>query len=193
MGDDNLMMISQGVNFSKLEEHIRSFGLVPKLKVHTNSNNVVFLNMRPYPTSQAGVSKFAPRVGRLLSRLGYAVEAQEDPSAYMNGVAKAFEISCNHVPILKEYIQVILNLTRPSTKQSCQKRVEQYIQRAEKYNTFSTEMATMGLETEQFMFDNYGITPSEIAQAVTTIQSITHLPCLMYNQLISKIVEVDTN
>jgi hypothetical protein len=114
MGDDNLMLLT-GLRIASdetsVEEILRQLGFMPKLQVRRCPEEVVYLNNRPYKVD--GQYHFGPRIGRLLARLGYSVDNQPHPQAYVREVALAFRKSCNHIPILRTLIDRTLIVTKP--------------------------------------------------------------------------------
>jgi hypothetical protein len=191
LGDDNLMMLPPGIKYNGLADGIRDFGLIPKLSVRKDSDEVVFLNMRPYPTDTPGLVRFAPRIGRLCARLGFSVEKQPDPRAYLHAVAKAFVKSCNHVPILRELMQSILDHTSCAKTRVSANRIHSELTRQEKYNVHSTSAAESGKLTKQFIYKVYGLTPRALSDVITLIDKIKQYPCLVYSPLLVNMALVD--
>lgn len=103
LGDDNLMLTSDRVRLAGLGDILTALGLIPKLQVGVPLTKAVFLNMLPYPIA-GGKHKFAPLIGRLISRLGWSCEPRPCWQPYLLAVAKAFKASCRHVPVLRAYV-----------------------------------------------------------------------------------------
>jgi hypothetical protein len=192
LGDDNLMLLTPGLKIAGLDAMIRLFGFIPKLSVKTDPDLVVFLNMRPYPTHIPGIRRFAPRIGRIIARLGYAVEKQPFPKAYMHAVSQAFLKSCNHVPILNTYIKHLFDLTYDQHARAISQRSIQYqLERAEQYNVISATLAYEGEESAAFLHKVYGVTEEQRAYLESLIRKVKRLPCMLYDDLLLQTVLVD--
>jgi len=100
MGDDNLGCVQAKVDWRGVETTMRQLGMMPKLKVCDDPEQAVFLNMLPYPIG-GGKHLFAPMIGRLFTRWGWAVTEQRDVLAYNCALGKGMVDRVLHVPILK--------------------------------------------------------------------------------------------
>jgi hypothetical protein len=197
LGDDNLTLLPHDYAYD-MAPILKKLGFIPKLKRVKSPGYATFLNMRPYPTLDdfgQVVYQFAPKMARLISRLGYAVEEQQNPEAYVHGVATAFKNSCRHVPVLNDYVDRVCELTKRSDRQA---EKSTYISRMMIYQMMDTgvdlEKSYAFGETQvtrDFICEIYTITPDELAHIREVVRDVKQLPCLCYDQVLERLIAFD--
>jgi hypothetical protein len=189
MGDDNIILAKQElkVDVPSIEAEIIPSGFMPKLHSVSEPDQLVFLNMRPYPL-EPGKYKFAPKIGRLLARLGYSVEEQKVHTVYIHGVAKAFDKSCSHVPILNDLVQVTMDRTKHHDRKY--EESSRFLRRNH-YNLFSNDKQPETPYLLDFVCKTYNVTLLQIQQAREVIHSIERFPVLVYSQVFNPFIDKD--
>jgi hypothetical protein len=170
MGDDNIMMTTAGVVVQGSTEILKRLGFRSKLKERKTWEDLIYLNMRPYPV-EGGV-RFAPLIGRLLARLGYAVEDQPHWPSYSRGVFEAFLNSCKHVPILGEYVTRMVALRSAGKPLKFNSNRYQRLEKLYEYNCFSTKAATPTVATWEYVQRIYGVSAHHMELAVQEVESL---------------------
>jgi hypothetical protein len=170
MGDDIIMMTTASVTVEGSTEILRRLGFRSKLKQRDSPEQLIYLNMRPYPVK--GGLRFAPLVGRLLARLGYAVQEQKDWQAYSRGVYEAFLASCAHVPVLAQYVRRMVESRSGGRPLKYDIRRYQKLERQFEYNCFSLQAAEATPETDAFICRTYDISLQHLRQAIEEVQRL---------------------
>jgi hypothetical protein len=196
MGDDNLCCYDPSMSIKGLETVLEKLGLLPKLNVSDDPDEVIFLNMRPYPTH--GGWKFGPRVGRILSRLGWATAMQVDHLAYQCAVGKGFYRSTHHIPILNEWIQKLIDNAREGgdpTKRFVHDRGLHlnpgFVQEHFQYKVLADQVSSPDSSTYQFMSRVYQVSEGDIHEVASFIRSLPVGPCLVSHPILNRIVCMD--
>jgi hypothetical protein len=185
MGDDNIMMLDSSLVVDGMAEQLRLLGLKAKLVRRDSARELIFLNMRPYPVA-GYLTRFAPLIGRLVTRLGYAAETQVKWGPYSKGVYQAFVESTAHVPVLSSYVQRQCDL-RPGKLSSVYR---EKVRRVHEYDLHYDTAFVPSAETNAFVTQIYGLTQPEI----TTLQNFfSSLPpiCMFHHPLLEKIYDLD--
>lgn len=195
MGDDNLGMVDVGWSTEGMKDTLFKLGLIPKFTELMDTDRVVFLNMRPYPISP-GRCKFAPRIGRLLSRLGWACAEQRDPLAYVCGVARAFTQSCNHVPILSTFFEAQIRECRRADGKNHDRGLERTAAFRKQLGLEWKVMSLMGERstpsTRAFVEKIYGLSQADIAKAEQSVDNIGRPPALVSDPILQRIIDLDS-
>jgi hypothetical protein len=186
MGDDNLIMTSLKLNVAAMSGVIRGLGLVPKLHQKQSVEDVVFLNNRPYPTPDG--YQFAPRIGRLLQRLGWATDKKVS-TAYTHAVYKAFAKSCAHVPVLNKLISQVLAVTKHfdhGLENSTSVKKELQYQLASSNRDLKVTSASY-----DFLSRVYGVSQVQVQQAENDLATIRSVPCYIGSNALEMFILVD--
>jgi hypothetical protein len=191
MGDDNILMAESDVETGQLEKHIRSLGFMPKLERRFRVEDLVFLNMRPYPMDD-GTHKFGNKIGRVLARLGSTTTIPVDWKAYLHGVFTAFRASSSHVPIFNDLVDVAIHpdygvLAHYDRGYERSNEMRRCLQ----YNVFSQTATRESEATKEFLCTLYRITPAELAELRALLRSITRFPCVISHYLIDRVCSID--
>jgi len=113
-GDDNVFAYPSWRPPIDFAAEMLKLGLVAKPILHRDLNNVEFCSSRIVHTNQGPC--FAPKPGRVLSKLGYFVSPPNvHPHQLLRGVALGLMPGCQLVPPIKAVLDRILLITTGST------------------------------------------------------------------------------
>ena len=175
MGDDNIMMLDSSLVVTGMAESLRLLGLKAKLVRRDTARELIFLNVRPYPVAQ-GRTRFAPLIGRLVTRLGYAAETQLKWGPYSKGVFQAFVESTAHVPMLSGFIQRQCDL-RPGRLSSVYR---EKLRRVHEYDLHYDTSFAPTQQTCDFVSQIYGLTPKQIGELDTLLRYFLSVSLFRY-------------
>jgi len=191
MGDDNLLMVEDCIKVVGLEDEIRKLGFLPKLHRVRTPEELVFLNMRPYPMDD-GRHRFGPKVGRILARLGTSTTDQKLHSAYLHGCFKAFQASTSHIPVLNDLVARAINPS-DGLLRHFDRGLEHSLEmrRYLSYQAMSKRAVPESKATVAFLLALYGITMAQLCSVRGAMRSIERFPAFMFHDVVAKICSVD--
>jgi hypothetical protein len=184
MGDDNIILTQFPLPRGEVEIVLRNLGLKPKLIQVKTLDELIFLNMRPYPV--AGVIACAPRIGRILMRLGTASEQQIDPMGYCYEVHRAFFKTLHHVPVARALITRVMQLTAHFKGRRTYVQMEDFYKMRHTDRIYDADDSTF-----QFVSGIYGVSVDDLLDLEAYIHSIPSVPYALKHDVLTKILEVD--
>lgn len=183
-GDDFLIITSEefSCRFESIV-HIKfaELGLEAEILFTCHEKDLEFCQTIPYPTSDGTI--FAPKIGRLMSRLGVSTSFS-DPT--MKSIAMGLYVTCHHVPFVHHLLLKYLILT--------QNEPDVYVKNYKfhpQLNNFATRPHDMNGATWEFVYDRYGLTVEHLAQFLLVLDSISVLPSVAEWPIINSLVEID--
>jgi len=194
MGDDN-MGSTTVKDAIQIAYYMKKLGWIPKFKIVDDPRDLTFLNMIPYPIE--GGILFAPKLGRLVQRLPFAVQDQGDWRAYNCAMGKGFLQSCAHVPVLRAYVARLARCGQRvdgknhdrglELDEAFRRRHFGYVQNVVKH----VEPKSACVETFEFMCRRYGCTKDEISAKEIEIANWPDPPCLVQDSFLARAVGID--
>jgi hypothetical protein len=145
---DDVLGVSRRSFFKDLPvvERFAELGLSVDHRVTDDITDIDFCQNLPYPSSTGTV--FAPKIGRLLFRLGWCTT---DNPADVFGIAMGLRKTVAHVPFLREFVEAHLSFS-PSTTQS------------KMWCLVADSAHETCPETWDFIYQRYGLTQQDFAQ-----------------------------
>jgi hypothetical protein len=186
LGDDNLILTDSRTKFRNLKDNMVALGFLPKLQVSTDINDITFLNMRPYPVAIG--YKFAPKIGRIICRMGWSADRRWDIPAFNYGVAYGFKASTAHVPILSDYVQRILTQLVGFDRQY---HLSNEYRRSQEYNITSHTSTLEDSKTRQFCCQLYSITEMEMKALRSYVAALPVTVCAVDHPLLNRVIARD--
>jgi hypothetical protein len=187
LGDDNTSVSLRKIDcweFSRIQENL---GLIPKFHEIGSLNDVVFLNMRFYPSLTGPYA--GPKIGRIIHRMSCSVERQKNPRAYVQAIAKGFIDSTNHVPVLSVYFRKLLELTKRNDRNMENSRV---IKNEYGHNPCYCSLRVEKVESAyDFVSYVYGTSKQELKDLEKRISEIKSIPVLFLDKVLDQIIRVD--
>lgn len=166
-GDDVLLIARRDfIKSDEIDPHMSSLGLEVKWHLTDDPTQVEFCQCLPYPTSSGTV--FAPKVGRLMTRLGFSTSTLP---VDVFGIARGLEQSVSFVPFLTEFITKLLGLAG-----SCDAIENHWSLRA-------TNRHTATQDTFAFIYKRYNIDHSAYTSFLQLLTSVTKLPAVLPTHL----------
>lgn len=164
-GDDILLVARAGFLATRgdIDDGMSRLGLEVKYNITRDLCDVEFCQTLPYPTTDGTI--FAPKIGRLMSRLGYTTSTQP---ADVYGVARGLEQTVHCVPLLRVFLDKFLALSSTvvaPTKQPWQITASR---------THDVSPATW-----DFVYSRYGIGQAEEKQLQEVLDEVTTLPSII--------------
>lgn len=198
MGDDILLFTAPGVAVQGIAREIEQLGLISKFFTRENPDDAVFLNLIPYRLSQTEC-RFAPKVGRLLARLGWSVAQQNDLLSYNCAIGKGFLASCAHVPVLRAYCSRLARLgARQVAGVNHDRGLEQQRHFQRKHLGYFLSLAqerdrpgVATAATYTYMLQRYGWSRELCADLEAKIAAWPDPPALVGNAYLENAIEVD--
>jgi len=199
MGDDIVLYVAPGVRHNILGAVLTGMGFISKLKVCEDPSDVTFLNMIPYPIGP-GVTRFAPKLGRLFDRLGWSVQYQKDVMAYNCAIGKGFRTSTHHVPVLRSLVHRLIrsaDRSFDSLGRNHDRGLEldpvfqrkHFGWRQSQINFDGADEPT--LETYAFLQRRYGWSPEITAALEARIATWPQPPALVSDTMLDEAVRID--
>jgi hypothetical protein len=164
MGDDMILMTTKE-NLIKLLNIVNMFyeGLGFSIKINSslNGRQAEFCNGLFWPSG--GKYYFGPKPGRLLGKTFYMLKNTigRDPVGLVKGICLSLEYVCSYVPILRELIQHLLNLTHFRTAKYPPYEAHKFV---------AKEKHMYDSETIQFFVDRYECMPHWITKLILWIK-----------------------
>jgi hypothetical protein len=197
MGDDNLGRVDGSCNIANVRDFLRRLGMVPKFK-KVEPEDAVFLNMLPYPLTEDTI-QFAPKIGRIFARIGWACRDFIDARAYLCAVGKGFEASCKHVPILRALVsRLIAHGKRGADGKNHNRGLELdprfrakhfgYVQNSLDGESFGVDPTPL---TFEYIKKRYCLSSVQVSDLETRIGVWEDAPALVSDQLIERAIELD--
>lgn len=141
------------------------------------------------PKSPGNQYKFGPRIGRILSRLGFAVgDRLVGWQSYVHGTLRGFEASCKHIPVLSALVARGLWCVRHFDREY---ETSPEFQRSQQWNTRASVSTSAGTCTYESAARVYGVTIEAMEHLEKLIGNIQSLPCFLFSPTISALVAVD--
>lgn len=197
MGDDNLGFVDGDLDLKGVPGILYRLGLIPKFNEEKDPEQAVFLNMLPYPVG-GGKHRFAPKLGRLMARLGWATSFQKDIRAFMCGIGRGFETSCQHVPVLRALVQRLVRLGRRVNGVSHDRGLHLTERFRRQHLGFTHSIVDAGssgteptTETFTFMSTRYGWSDEDIRRLEADIGSWPDPPALVGDCLLEEAIFLD--
>lgn len=107
-GDDWLVLADREFPPDDFHRRMREVGFESSFDQSLDDTRVVFCQTCPYPVGGSVV--WGPLIGRVLSRLPWALEhSKDDP----RGVAAGMRVACSHIPFIVDYLDAIARLSGP--------------------------------------------------------------------------------
>jgi hypothetical protein len=187
LGDDNTSVSNRKIDcraFSRIQENL---GLVPKFHEIGSLNDVVFLNMRFYPSLTGPFA--GPKIGRIIHRMSCSTERQKNPLAYVQAIAKGFIDSTNHVPVLSVYFKKLLELSSITNRKMENSRA---IKNEYGHNPCYRSLRVQQVESAyDFVSYVYGTSKQELKDLEKKISQIESIPVLFLDKIMDQIIRVD--
>lgn len=126
-GDDRHTMIPTYLNYfdTQLHEEIHSrFGFPLKFVLETSDlADVDYCSRIYWPTTDPDYPLLlGPKPGKVITKNGWSTSRKLDHASHVRGVALGLQVSSNHVPILREYVAKLLELTDDNGEDAVQNR-----------------------------------------------------------------------
>jgi len=195
MGDDSLGFVDGDIDLKGVPQLMYRLGFIPKF-FECDPEDAVFLNMIPYPVGDG--HRFAPKLGRLMSRLGVCVAEQLDPIAYSCAVGKGFVATCAHVPVLRSFVSRLARLGARDARGVCHNRGLEKSEgfRRRHMGFFQStnepeEAVSPTARTFQFMQKRYGWSRADIAEMEATIDRWPDPPAFVGHQKLEEAILLD--
>jgi hypothetical protein len=187
LGDDNTSVSLRKIDcqeFSRIQENL---GLVPKFHEIGSLNDVVFLNIRFYPSLTGPYA--GPKIGRIIHRMSCSTERQKNPRAYVQAIAKGFIDSTNHVPVLSVYFKKLLELTSRNDRQMENSRT---IKNEYGHNPCYRSLRAQPIESAyDFVSYVYGTSKQELKDLENRILEVKSIPVLFLDKIMDQMIRVD--
>jgi hypothetical protein len=179
LGDDSVIALKVQVQVGPFVKILAKFGLVAVTVLHPDPDLVTFCSGRFWRTTVGRV--WGPKIGRTLAKIGYSVQQQHKPEAWLKGVLLGIKQDTAHVPLLSEYVNHCLKLL---DKVRAKTEIDEY-----KFHV-STAHKSVAATYEQF-YKAYGLQPFQYDSMKADILAIKKLPHLLDNPLFEELAEVD--
>lgn len=179
LGDDSVVALRHPVNPEKFIELLGKLGFNAKTKFVDDPDLVEFCSGRFWRT--AGDRVWGPKVGRTLAKVGFSVNAQHKPEAWLKGVMQGMVQDCAHVPLLNIYVTHTLGLLKNvNAKTICD---------THKFHVGSCHKATAA--TYDQFYKIYNLQPKDLDTLKAEVTAIKELPALLDHPLFEALVTVD--
>jgi len=179
LGDDSVVALKTPVSGDTFSGHLARLGLVAKTKERADPDLVEFCSGRFWHASDGRV--WGPKVGRTLAKVGFSVNRQANPRAWMKGVLVGMVQDCSHVPILNVYVDHCLGLL---ASERAQPRPDDH-----KFHVSRKHKPTQATY-EQF-YKVYDITAAMLDTLKADILRVKSLPHLLQSPVLEVLVEAD--
>lgn len=200
LGDDNVTFADPLLDLSGVPAVLNSLGFICKWKQRHNPSEVVFLNNQLFEHTP-GKYIAVPNFFRLISKIGYAVESQPDPGAYVAGVAQAFSKSFSGITLCSTFIEhlkhvagsrfSLANLRPDGTKvNKLRTFAREKIHKALEYQYkiwANVELEPTPLSDQSFR-DRWMITKQDEEHLIKVLTSFDRVPCAISDPLLSALV-----
>jgi len=180
MGDDMLLIAQEGVQVEGLDAMMAKLGFMPKLK-QAQWTGGCFLNMLPYPNG-AGWS-FAPRPGRILSRMGVSPYPVADPAAYVCAVGKGYSAQMGTVPVLGALARMLVRVgvDRQYERSWSYRREHQH-------KMESGGPVEFGPQAAEYIATLYGVSTDQLSELERYLDTVTEMDTLLSHPVINILV-----
>jgi len=158
MGDDNTSIVKSahgnGRDVEETVEEIKKtfllFGFVAKVKIHFDPCHAEFCSSAYWPAivNNSETYVMGPKPGRLLPKMGFVIK--DLSPGEVKGMFEGYNTTCSHVPVLKEYVEHVLESMRKV-------KTKQYVDKEAKYKIGLSVGVQMSTETPSFFSRRYGI------------------------------------
>jgi len=184
MGDDNLTLCHRNLELNELAGHVeatlKNLGFVPKLQATLRDTEVEFCSNLFWPSSKGTLP--APKPGRLLARLGWAVKPEPNGLSWFRGVCLGLRDTVNHVPIAGDFVRKGIQLT---SKVKAKKNPD------DEHRFRASEAAETSTETLAFMMRRYGINEGDIENFRSILRQVKQLPVSIRSDMVEDMVKID--
>jgi hypothetical protein len=134
--------------------------------------------------------QFANRIGRVLMRCGFSADSQKQPMAYMHGVCRGYYKSTYHVPILRQFIQRMLDLT--SSFDQGLEHSRENLRRAQFEGSLKSNLKFRECQaTRDFVCRIYNITHDELEHTESFVSNIPSIPSALFDTVFERIIAID--
>jgi hypothetical protein len=177
-GDDGMIYLAPDfeMDWPTFESRSLELGLPVTGLLTTHMHEVEFASNIPYPTPDGTV--FGPKIGRTLLRFGWTLS---NAPADVYGAATSLLKTTNHIPFLRQFIEVHRRLGTP------QSEPKNYF----KYKTLAADSHESCPATYAFIQERYGLTPALEKSFAEMCSTITSLPATLPWQMVATLAEID--
>lgn len=167
-----------------MSNNIAMFGFEAKLEHSEDLSRAVYLGMRPYPVN--GKWFWGKTIGRAVYKLGWTMlESGRDLMAHITGVADMHMLCSRHVPILADLAAKIVELRCGA------KRTPVVPDENRPWEWTLAGSLPYADDTIAYTARAYGVTVTDVRAAISRIQAITRLPCVLDCPIIKGMIHSD--
>jgi len=180
MGDDMLLIAQAGIRVEGIDKLMAKLGFMPKLK-ESAATGGCFLNMLPYPQGHGW--RFAPRPGRILSRLGVSAYPVPDVPAYVGAVGKGFVAQMGNLPVLGALARMLVRVGHDRQYE------KSWLFQRQHYDTMrGSRSPDVGPEALHYISALYGVTAHEVGELEAYFDGVSQLDVLLSHPVLNKLV-----
>lgn len=202
-GDDSLLftagVVDVEVGISKLER----LGMKPEVQVHTDVYKPTFCSKRFYPCIRTEDHSFTyiagPKIGRVLMKAGWNAKNKEhtlvDHYSHLLGTCSSYIDTWRCIPILYDYFVAVRGAVRNLLDQEGLTPAQE-IRDTKELNKFSLRASENYISSEatfDFMMNVYGLTPGMVDEAISCLQRVVAVPCVVLNPVLEQVISVDVD
>lgn len=183
MGDDDASLGTRHHLFTEsdmISEYLR-FGFEIKYQIHADCYLLSFCSGRFYPSTRGTI--LGPKIGRLISRMGWALKKNSRQREWLRGVAIANVDLTRHIPFLYDLVEKTRALTQGCKAVACTDRPMAFQQ-----------VATAGEpcpETWAMLDVVYGVSDQDLVGWRRMLSNVRSLPHWIGGDLVDRLVAVD--
>jgi len=181
LGDDNLIVTGEPIAHVNVENIIKDLGLIPNMVFKDNVNLLEFCSARFWPSETGRV--LGPKIGRYLAKIGWMLRppvGESRQAKEYRGTLLSHVETVNHIPILKEVTQRILDVM-------AEKR---FIKDTE-LKGYVIQPHQVVTETYSMIHDLYDISASDVEDLLAIVARVERLPAEINHWTLSKFFERD--
>jgi len=156
--------------------------LVKFYDITTDMSDLDYCSRYFWPTDSHPLGYvLAPKIGKVLNKIGYSRTATKCQYARNRGIALSLYKDVQHVPFLREWVNTLIQLTEGVEAEKLPYTHSIHSRKASQLNT----------QTLTFMYELYGLTPSDLHDWAIELSKVKSLPWHIEVDWIDDILDVD--